>query len=53
MVLCLGFEWLNEQIANVTVSIASVLRRTQIGQLNWNIAGVIGAVIIVLFWLLT
>jgi len=48
----LGFEWLNEQIANVTLGIASVLRRTQTGQLNWNIAGVLSAVIVLLIWLI-
>jgi len=48
----LGFEWLNEQIVRLTVGAASILRRTQTGQLNWNVAGIIGAVIVVLIWLL-
>jgi hypothetical protein len=48
----LGFEWLNEQIVRLTVGAASALRRTQTGQLNWNIAAVVGAVVVVLIWLI-
>jgi NADH-quinone oxidoreductase subunit L len=48
----LGFEWLNEQIVRLTVGVASIFRRTQTGQLNWNIAGIVGAVVVVLIWLI-
>jgi NADH-quinone oxidoreductase subunit L len=45
----LGFDWMNVQIARTTVGSANVLRRTQTGQLAWNVAGVlIGLLVVVL-----
>lgn len=43
-----GFEWINQQIIKGTQSIAEGLRRTQTGQLNWNIVGIIGGLVVVL-----
>jgi NADH-quinone oxidoreductase subunit L len=44
----LGFEWLNRQIIRATTAVSSTLSRTQTGQLNWNVAGIAGALIVVL-----
>ncbi|HLF28915.1 MAG TPA: NADH-quinone oxidoreductase subunit L [Anaerolineae bacterium] len=44
----LGFEWLNRRIVDATKSIATALRATQTGQLNWNIAGIVGGLLVVL-----
>jgi len=43
-----GFEWLNRQIIRVTNQAASVLRRTQTGQLNWNVLGIAGALVLLI-----
>jgi NADH-quinone oxidoreductase subunit L len=43
-----GFEWINQQIIRGTQRIAEGLRRTQTGQLNWNVVGIIGGLVIVL-----
>lgn len=43
-----GFEWLNRQIVRATQSVAVSLRQTQTGQLNWNVAGIIGGLLLVL-----
>jgi NADH-quinone oxidoreductase subunit L len=43
-----GFEWLNQQVVNQTRRIATFLQKTQTGQLNWNIFGIAGALLIVL-----
>ena len=43
-----GFTWLNRQVVRATQQTASVLRLTQTGQLNWNIVGVVGGLILVL-----
>lgn len=43
-----GFEWVNTQVVRVAVQFASVLRRTQTGQLNWNAVGIVGGLIVVL-----
>ncbi len=43
-----GFEWLNTQIVNLTQSLAEASRATQTGQLNWNVAGIVGGLVIVL-----
>ncbi len=43
-----GFEWVNRQIVAVTVGAAGLLRRTQTGQLNWNVVGIVGALVILL-----
>jgi len=44
----LGFEWLNRQITRLTMSAATALSRTQTGQLNWNIAGIVGGLVLIL-----
>ncbi len=44
----LGFEWLNRQIVALTQSVASFLQRFQTGQLNWNVAGILGGLILIL-----
>jgi NADH-quinone oxidoreductase subunit L len=44
----LGFEWLNRQIIRLTDGAASALSRTQTGQLNWNVAGIVGGLLLVL-----
>jgi NADH-quinone oxidoreductase subunit L len=47
-----GFEWLNRQAVALTQRLATWLCRTQTGQLNWNIAGIVGGLIMVLVALL-
>lgn len=37
----LGFDWINAQIVRATVGAAGGLRRTQTGQLAWNVAGLL------------
>jgi len=44
----LGFEWLNRQVMNVTSNTASALSRTQTGYLNWNVVGILVALIVLL-----
>jgi len=44
----LGFEWLNRQVIRLTTSASSILSRTQTGQLNWNVAGIAGALVVIL-----
>mgnify|MGYP005852923699 CR=1 FL=1 len=44
----LGFEWLNRQIIVLTNNSASALRTAQTGQLNWNVVGIVGGLILVL-----
>jgi NADH-quinone oxidoreductase subunit L len=43
-----GFEWLNRQIVSAAQRTAIVLRRTQTGQLNWNVVGIVGGLAMVL-----
>jgi NADH-quinone oxidoreductase subunit L len=43
-----GFDWVNDQIVKGTKGTATTLQRTQTGQLNWNIAGIIGGLVIIL-----
>jgi hypothetical protein len=43
-----GFEWINRQVIGVTQSTANALRVTQTGQLNWNVVGIVGGLVIVL-----
>jgi NADH:ubiquinone oxidoreductase subunit 5 (subunit L)/multisubunit Na+/H+ antiporter MnhA subunit len=43
-----GFEWVNRHIADWVVRGASALRATQTGQLNWNVVGIVGGLVIVL-----
>jgi NADH-quinone oxidoreductase subunit L len=43
-----GFEWINRQVTTAAQSAAILLRRTQTGQLNWNVIGIVGGLVIVL-----
>ncbi len=43
-----GLDWLNRQIAKVTLRSASILQKTQTGEMNWNVVGIIGALALVL-----
>lgn len=48
-----GFESLNRQLVILTQRTAAILQKTQTGQLNWNILGIAGAllmVLVVLWW---
>jgi NADH-quinone oxidoreductase subunit L len=44
----LGFEWVNRQIANLTVRLATWLQFAQTGQLNWNILGILAGLVVLL-----
>ena len=46
-----GFEAINSAVVRITNSLAETLRKTQTGYLNWNVLGILAAVI-VLFTLL-
>lgn len=46
-----GFERVNEWIVSGTQQAAAQLQRTQTGQLNWNLVGLIGALVMVLLLL--
>jgi NADH-quinone oxidoreductase subunit L len=48
----LGFEWINQQIVNLTKGTASALQTTQTGQLNWNIAGILAGLVVILLILI-
>lgn len=48
----LGFEWLNMQVVRGTQWLAARLQKTQTGQLNWNIAGLVGALTLLLLILM-
>jgi NADH-quinone oxidoreductase subunit L len=43
-----GLDWLNRQVAKVTIQSASILQKTQTGEMNWNVVGIIGALALVL-----
>jgi NADH-quinone oxidoreductase subunit L len=43
-----GFEWVNRHVIGLTQGTAEALRATQTGQLNWNVAGIVGGLAIVL-----
>lgn len=43
-----GFEWINRRVVDLTQGAAAALRATQTGQLNWNVVGIVGALVIVL-----
>ncbi len=43
-----GFEWINRQIVSLTQRLATSLRTLQTGQLNWNVAGIVIGLIVVL-----
>jgi NADH-quinone oxidoreductase subunit L len=47
-----GFDWLNRQITSITFKFATVLQETQTGKLNWNVVGILGALLVVLVFLL-
>lgn len=47
-----GFEWLNHQVVNGVQGFAAAWQPTQTGQLNWNVVGIVGGVIVVLVVLL-
>ncbi|MBP7689473.1 MAG: NADH-quinone oxidoreductase subunit L [Thermoflexales bacterium] len=47
-----GFEAINRGVVRVTVQSAEALRTTQTGLLNWNVAGIIGGLIVVLIVLM-
>jgi len=46
-----GFDWVNDQIVKGTRRAASALQRTHTGQLNWNIAEIVTALLILLILL--
>jgi NADH-quinone oxidoreductase subunit L len=48
----LGFEWLNRQIIRLFQRFSGVVCSTQTGQLNWNVAGIVGALVLLLALLL-
>ncbi|MBZ0281602.1 MAG: NADH-quinone oxidoreductase subunit L [Anaerolineae bacterium] len=43
-----GFEWLNRQFMKGAQRTAIALRQTQTGQLNWNVVGIVGGLVMVL-----
>ena len=43
-----GFERINSSIVRTTLRLASSLRTSQTGQLNWNVVGIVGGLILVL-----
>jgi NADH-quinone oxidoreductase subunit L len=44
----LGFEYLNQLVVRSTRALAAGLQRSQTGQLNWNIFGLLAALLVVL-----
>jgi NADH-quinone oxidoreductase subunit L len=48
----LGFEWFNQRIVDLTQRAAAALQLTQTGQLNWNIAGLLIGLAVILIILL-
>ena len=44
----LGFDWLNRQVARLVDRASAALQRTQTGQLNWNILGILAGLVILL-----
>ncbi|HML24505.1 MAG TPA: proton-conducting transporter membrane subunit [Aggregatilinea sp.] len=43
-----GFEWLNRRVALWVTTAGESLRTFQTGSVNWNVAGIVGALIVVL-----
>ncbi len=43
-----GFEWINHQVELMVKKASTLLQKTQTGQLNWNVLGIIGALLVVL-----
>ena len=46
-----GFERLNQRVSNSVRGAASVLQLTQTGQLNWNMVGFVGGLLLVLIFM--
>ncbi|HVN16330.1 MAG TPA: NADH-quinone oxidoreductase subunit L [Anaerolineales bacterium] len=46
-----GFDWLNQRISNWTLGLGSVLQKTQTGILSWNVVGILGALLMILIFL--
>lgn len=44
----MGFEWLNDRLRYLVQEISTASCRTQTGQLNWNVSGLVGGLIILL-----
>ncbi len=44
----LGFEWLNRQVIRLVQELSVVLCSTQTGQFNWNVAGIVGGLVVLL-----
>jgi NADH-quinone oxidoreductase subunit L len=44
----LGFDWINDQVVALTRGAAAILQRTQTGQLNWNVAGILAGLVVIL-----
>jgi NADH-quinone oxidoreductase subunit L len=47
-----GFEWLNRRIVSGVAGAAKALSLTQTGQLNWNILGIAGGLVLVLVFVI-
>ncbi len=43
-----GFEWLDQQIVSLVQRCATTLQQTQTGQLNWNVAGILLSLVVIL-----
>lgn len=43
-----GFEWLNQQLVRLVQRLSAATSYTQTGQLNWNVAGIVGGLAVVL-----
>ena len=48
MEMPVGFEWLNDRLRYLVQEISTASCRTQTGQLNWNVSGLVGGLIILL-----
>lgn len=44
----LGFEWLNHQLVRLVQGLAAAVCCTQTGQLNWNVASIVGGLVVLL-----
>ena len=47
----LGFEWVNRQVTGLIKGTARLLQHTQTGQLNWNVAGILAGLVLILILL--
>ncbi|MBI3176274.1 MAG: NADH-quinone oxidoreductase subunit L [Chloroflexi bacterium] len=43
-----GLDWLNQQVVKLVSQSAAVVQKTQTGEMNWNVVGIIGALVVVL-----